>query len=71
MENLFFFFLPKSINDVRALCVVIKAFKQLSANSLQLFFGCSITRLSVYHQINTHKKIRVAVRRELVEKHYK
>lgn len=50
---LFIFFIPKSINDVKALYVVIEALQQLSANSLQLFFGCSITRLPVYHQINT------------------
>lgn len=67
----FFFFIPKSINDVKALCVVIKALQQLSANSLQLSFGCSITRLPVYHQINPRKKMRIAQRRELVGKHHK
>lgn len=36
--KIYSFFSPQSFNHVKALCVVIKAFQQLSANSLQLFF---------------------------------
>lgn len=69
--------LPESTNHARALYVVIKAFQQLAANSLQLFFGCSSTGLPVYDQRNTQRKalrkelVRKALRRELVGKCYK